>query len=76
MSSQSSIDARKTALEDSRWAFKALLRFLGTIFGLVGMSLFAAAVSYTNNNFVNTMGNGDWADGLALAPVCFNLDSC
>ena len=69
MSSQSSIDARKVALEDSRWAFKALLRFMGTLFGLVAMSLFAASVSYTNNNFINTMGDGDWADGLALAPV-------
>jgi hypothetical protein len=69
MSSRSSFEDRRTTLEDSRWAFKALLRLIATVFGLIAMCLFAAAVGYTNNNFINTMGNGDWSDGFALAPV-------
>ena len=60
----------KELLEDSRWAMKAMLRLVATAFGLVAMALFAAAVAYTNDNFVNTSGNGDWPDGLCLAPVC------
>lgn len=69
-----SVDARRQAHdEDPRWHTKAVLRVVATFFSLLAMCLFAAAISYTNANFVNTMGNGDWSDGLALAPVRVSL---
>ena len=70
MSSQEIAEVRQALLQDSRWAFKALLRLIATVFGFIAMSLFAAAIAYTNENFINTQGNGDWSDGLCLAPVC------
>jgi hypothetical protein len=54
---------------DTRWRTKALLRFIGSIFAVIAMGIFSAAVSQTNNNFINTAGNGDWPDGMTLAPV-------
>ncbi|KAI4140967.1 MAG: hypothetical protein LQ340_007759 [Diploschistes diacapsis] len=37
------------------------------------MTIFAAAIAYTNDNFTNTQGTGDWSDGLCLAPIIFSL---
>lgn len=69
-----SVETRRTAVqEDAKWSFKAVLRLLATFFSLIAMALFAAAVSTTNSNYVNLIGDGDWTDGLALAPVCFYL---
>ena len=64
------VEARRRLYEeDSRWAVKAVLRVIATGAALLGMILYAVAVSYTNKNFINTDGPGDWTDGLALAPV-------
>lgn len=64
------VDTRRRLYEqDSRWSVKAVLRFLTTGFALLSMILFAASVSFTNANFIDTDGEGDWTDGLALAPV-------
>jgi len=68
------VDARRRACEDdARWRTKTILRVVGTFFAFMAMCLFAAAIAYTNQNFINTMGNGDWTDGLALAPVVLSL---
>lgn len=65
-----SLDTRRSAYEeDSKWLLKALLRISATLSALIAVFMFAAAISLTNANFINTMGNGDWTDGLALAPV-------
>jgi len=55
--------------EDAHWTIKALARVLAAIFAAIALVLFAVAVSLTNQNFVNISGNGDWSDGLAIAPV-------
>ena len=71
MRSPLTVETRRRAYEeDPKWPTKAVLRILATILALIAMPLFAAAISYTNMNFVNTSGPGDWTDGLALAPVC------
>jgi hypothetical protein len=68
------LEARRRAGEDdSRWRAKTVLRLIGILFAFPAMCLLAAAVSNTNQNFINTMGNGDWTDGLALAPVVLSL---
>ena len=54
----------------SKWDIKSFLRIASTGFALPATILFAVAVAYTNQDFVNLSGNGDWSDGLALAPVC------
>ena len=65
-----SMEARRRAYEeDPRWPTKAFMRIASTIFACVGLSLFASSISYTNENFINLSGGGDWTDGLALAPV-------
>ncbi|CAF9903125.1 MAG: hypothetical protein GOMPHAMPRED_000100 [Gomphillus americanus] len=63
----------KATSEDTRWATKALMRLFAAFTGLIAMCLFSAAISYENANFENTMGNGDWPDGLALAPIILSL---
>jgi len=55
--------------EDSKWSVKALLRLVTAFFAALAVVLFATAISLTNQNFVNVSGNGDWSDGLALAPA-------
>ena len=52
---------------------QVVLRLCATVMGLIAMSLFAASISYTNSHFENILGNGDWTDGLALAPVSSNI---
>ena len=64
---------RSAAPQDKKWVSKALMRLFATFIGLIAMCLFAAAVGFENANYQNTGGNGDWPDGLALAPVCANL---
>ena len=46
-----------------------VVRLLVAAIALIATSLFVAAVSFTNKNFINIRGGGDWIDGLALAPV-------
>jgi hypothetical protein len=71
MKDTQSNDGRRAPREiDSRWRSKTLLRFIATLVALVAMGIFGAAVSQTNSNFINTEGDGDWPDGMALAPVC------
>ena len=60
---------RRAAEEDKRWMTKAVLRIVSTLFAVIALGLFSASVHYTNTNFINTEGPGDWTDGLALAPV-------
>lgn len=48
---------------------QVILRIVASTFALLAMSLFAASISYTNESYTNLLGNGDWTDGLALAPV-------
>ena len=60
---------RRLAENDPRWSVKVILRIVTTVLAFLGMVLFAAAVSKTNMNFINLAGDGDWTDGLALAPV-------
>ncbi|MCJ1248501.1 hypothetical protein MMC30_005719 [Trapelia coarctata] len=59
--------------EDSNWTIKALARVLAAIFAAIALVLFAVSVSLTNQNFDNTSGNGDWSDGLAIAPAALSL---
>lgn len=60
---------RRLKEEDSKWTIKAIVRVLAVVFAAIALVLFSVAVSITNENFVNTGGNGDWSDGLAIAPV-------
>lgn len=72
-SSHTPRDQRQATLADTKWGSKALMRLFATFIGLIAMCLFAAAIGFENSNYQNTTGNGDWPDGLALAPVGFNL---
>ena len=70
MPSVLTIETRRSAFEeDAKWRGKAICRLTAIIFGLAGTALFGSAVGITNANFTNTMGAGDWTDGIALAPV-------
>ena len=70
MRSPLTVETRRRAYEeDPKWPAKAVLRILATVFALIAMPLFAAAISYTDGSYINTTGPGDWTDGLALAPV-------
>jgi hypothetical protein len=60
---------RQLREEDSKWSLKAILRLVTAFFAIIDVILFAVSVSLTNQNFINLSGNGDWSDGLALAPV-------
>ncbi|MCJ1253522.1 hypothetical protein MMC24_001334 [Lignoscripta atroalba] len=60
---------RRLSERDPQWQVKAILRVVCTVFALWAMILFAISCSYTNQHFINSDGNGDWPDGLALAPV-------
>ncbi|MCJ1336322.1 hypothetical protein MMC09_001598 [Bachmanniomyces sp. S44760] len=64
---------RRLADSDPKWPAKAILRLIGIPFAFLAMCFFAASISYTNANFINTAGNGDWTDGLALAPIMLSL---
>ncbi|MCJ1316496.1 hypothetical protein MMC15_001817 [Xylographa vitiligo] len=64
---------RKLYEEDSKWPVKAVLRIVAACFALIATILFAIATSFENANFSNTAGNGDWTDGLALAPVVLSF---
>ena len=61
---------RRLSESDPKWRFKAILRIITTIFAAVSTVLFAISVTLANNNFTNIDGNGQWTDGLAIAPVC------
>ena len=61
--------ARLSIQVGGKWSVKTVLRIVATGAALLSMILFAVSVSYTNQNFINTDGPGDWTDGLALAPV-------
>ncbi|MCJ1486411.1 hypothetical protein MMC06_006588 [Schaereria dolodes] len=60
---------RRLNEQEPKWHIKAILRILGTLVAIIAVILFAVSVSYTNQNFINTTGAGDWTDGLAIAPV-------
>ncbi|MCJ1395274.1 hypothetical protein MMC18_008158 [Xylographa bjoerkii] len=64
---------RRLYEEDSKWPAKAILRVVAACFALVATILFAVAISFENMNFSNTAGNGDWTDGLALAPAVLSF---
>ena len=75
MPSLLSIDVRRAAFEeDPKWRHKAVLRLLAITLALAGLSTMAAAVGLTNANFINTLGAGDWTDGITLAPVSLPLE--
>ena len=64
------IETRRNAFEeDPKWQHKTILRFVAIAFALIAAALFSTAIGLTNYNFVNTLGGGDWTDGVALAPV-------
>lgn len=57
---------------DTKWKSKAWIRSGCTFFAFLAMCLFAAAVAQTiawEKKWTFDSG-GDWADGMALAPVC------
>ena len=67
-----STENRRSAFEeDAKWRAKAICRLVALVFALAATALFSSAIGITNANFVNTMGAGDWTDGIALAPVRF-----
>ena len=73
VSTHTSGSQQSATLGDNKWVTKALMRLSATVIGLIAMCLFSAAISYENSNYQNIIGNGDWTDGLALAPVCFDI---
>jgi hypothetical protein len=75
MRSPLSIESQRRAYEeDPKWRAKAVLRIAATLTALIAIALFAASISYTDSGFTSTAGpEGDWTDGLALAPVIFAL---
>lgn len=63
-------ETRRTLSEnDAKWPVKLILRAVATFLAFLGMILFAVATSLTNQHFINLNGDGDWTDGMALAPV-------
>lgn len=68
-----SAETQRRLLEtDRRWRAKCILRTLGTVFSLIGFSLFAAAVPEWDADFYWGGGpnRGDWQDGFPIAVVC------
>ena len=63
-------ETRKNLYEgDAKWPSKLVLRAVTTFVAFLAMILFAVATSLTNQNFINLNGDGDWTDGMTLAPV-------
>lgn len=61
-------ETRRTLNEhDSKWHIKAILRLVATFFAFIAMILFAVSISISLKYF--DLINGDWTDGLPLAPV-------
>ena len=64
------VETRRRMYEtDPKWIFKTILRLVTTFCALLSLALFAAATHLTNLNFINLAGDGDWTDGMAIAPV-------
>ncbi len=65
---------RRLGESDPRWPIKFWLRIVASFLSLIGIILFAAAVSLWNQNFIyiNNVSEGDWSDGFSIAPVRFS----
>ena len=63
---------RRLQEDDPRWKSKAILRVVATVCAFIAMVLFAVAVAMTLHwaDIWNDGIGGDWANGMALAPVC------
>ena len=65
-------ETRRTLTEhDPRWPIKAALRVMCIPFAFLAMLMFAISISLTNKHFYNSDGQGDWTDGMCLAPVSY-----
>jgi hypothetical protein len=67
-----STETQRRLLEaDRRWQTKCILRGLATLFSLIGISLFAAAIPKWDANFYWATGPNreDWEDGFPIGMV-------
>lgn len=62
---------RRLSERDQRWLVKFCLRSFAALLALIGMSALAAAIPPWNAHFFHSEGatQGDWQDGLVIAPV-------
>jgi len=62
---------RRLAESDHKWLLKFCLRLFAAVLALLGMSAMAAAIPPCNSHFFHSIGptQGDWQDGMVIAPV-------
>jgi hypothetical protein len=62
---------RRLSEGDQKWLLKLGLRTFAALLALIGMAAMAAAIPPWNAHFFHSEGatQGDWQDGLVIAPV-------
>jgi hypothetical protein len=62
---------RRLLEADRRWRAKCILRAISSVFAIIGISLFAAAIPQWDADFYwgNGPNRGDWQDGFPIGVV-------